>query len=349
MELHRLFSALYTGSSRPEYNMQFVLTSGAALNYAGLRAWASKQESAPEFVLCLDSLLDDNGAASETAKTAEQPYYLHVSKPSKDAAVKAIYDALVAGAKVAGAQLSVMQKKVNVARDEFEWPHEALAVKRFLAATLTRRETPAAAGELLLAKPSLLDRVVPNSATLSRATRIAAEGLARIIYADALKQISEEQPSPVFHGMLAVDTNSLVSWANALASRTRCMPAASQKGSELLQALQGALSPSTIQEWPLAGNEGSQKRPSGLVVEKFDEDDDEVATAPTKVRYVFYSWPLNVNTNVKCVVHSRTPALWDLFMLIFTVGFLFLLYAVLHGFRSTINGAIALFSKPKSE
>jgi len=182
MELHRLFSALYTGNSRPDYNMQFVLTSGAALNYAGLRAWASKQESAPEFVLCLDSLLDDSGAASEAANVAEQQYYLHVSKPgNKDNSVKAIYDALVLGAKTAGAKLNVLQKKVNVAREEFEWPHEALAVKHFLAATLTRLEKPAAAGELLLARPSLLDRVVPNSATLTRAVRIAAEGLLRIV------------------------------------------------------------------------------------------------------------------------------------------------------------------------
>jgi len=351
MELYRLFSALYTSGTRPDYNMQFVLTSGAALNYAGLRSWASKLDTAPEFVLCLDSLLDN----SDRPQDEDGMYYLHVSKPgNKDASVQAVYDKLIAGAKVAGANLEVRQKKVNVARDEFDWPHEALAVKRFLSATLTRCQVPPGVGHMLgadrmlLARSTLFDRVFPNRATLSRATRIAAEGLVRIVYKDALKLAAEEETAPVFQGKLSVNSDRLHSWAHSLSDRSRCMPAASQAGSELVRALQGAMSPSTVQNWILSGKDTAKQGTTGLVVDEVDED--EVATAQSKLRYVFYSWPLNVDTKIKCVVHARTPALWDLFMLIFTAGFLFVLYAVLHGFSQTIKDAVAIFAqKPKEE
>lgn len=351
LELHRVFAALYAApATRPDYNMQFVLTSGAALNYAGLRAWAAQQDPAPDFVLCLDSLLASPAAESESSnkdnsennEEEEDTYYLHVSKPgSKDAAVQAAYDAVVAGARAAGARVAVRQKKVNVARDEFAWPHEALAVKRVLAATLTRARAPAAAH--LLARASLLDRTAPDASTLARATRTAAEALARIVYADTFRALdasssseAEEAPKFFFQGPLAINGTHVAAWAAGLAARGRCMPAASQVGSALVQALQGALAPATVQAWPLPGAQGQQQQQQrgGLVVDD-DGDDDEVATAPARAHYTFYSWPPRAGADVRCIVHARTPALWDLFMLVFTAGFLAALYAAVHRARST--------------
>ena len=362
LELHRVFGALYAAAAtRPDCDMRFVLTAGAALNYAGLRAWAAQQDPAPDFVLCLDSFRGSDDHDNDNDDNDKDTYYLHVSKPgSKDARVQGVYDAVVAGARAAGVRVAVQQKRVNVARDEFEWPHEALAVKRVLAATLTRARAPAA--PRLLARATLLDRTAPAPAALANITRAAAEALARIVYPDTFRALtgastsenaenSENSEEPtLFQGRLAVDEAHVAAWAEALAARGRCMPAASQVGAALVQTLQGALAPAAVQAWPLPGAQGQQQQPGqqrgagGLVVDDGD-DDDEVATAPARVRYTFYSWPPRTGADVRCIAHARTPALWDLFMLVFTAGFLLALHAALHG----VHGTVAALTRAKRD
>ena len=66
-------------SSRPKYNLLFVLSGGGKFNYFGTKGLLEEQDETPllataDYTLCLDSLLSSDDAGG---------LYLHVSKPPK--------------------------------------------------------------------------------------------------------------------------------------------------------------------------------------------------------------------------------------------------------------------------
>jgi len=338
LELLRMFSRLHHASptARPRYNVVFLLASGAPANFAGLAAWLDAQpaETLLEFVLCLDTLA---GGGSDN-----EQLYLHVSKPPKDAAVRRIYDAFTASTKV-----TVVHKKVNVAESEAVWPHEVLAIRRVLGATLSR--LPAPPQGPLLARTSILDRHVPNTTALAAATSVIAESLARLLFPEAA-----ETSAPVFSGKLAPDRTFLEEWAQLLATQARPFPAAAAPKSQVIAALHRAFAATGAETsestWThhasaRADTSAAKTGKAGVAGDEGDEPEKlhAVAFAEPETRPRFYP----TEQPVTIAAHRRAPALWDLYVALGVAATLFALHAALVGPARARQQIAGLFSRTK--
>jgi len=85
LELARLFGKAYSGGENGKsssYNIIFLLTAGAGMNFAGAKQWLSSTDArlldTVEFALCIDSI----GIPGDL--------YLHTSKPLKDATMSKV-------------------------------------------------------------------------------------------------------------------------------------------------------------------------------------------------------------------------------------------------------------------
>lgn len=341
LELLRTFSHLYsTKSSTPAYNLAFVLAGGAPLNWAGLRHWAEHVpiETPVEFALCLDTVTLSGSSSAET-------FYLHVSKPPKDAAIRRFYDAFGNAAKALGLpKLEVIHKKVNVAKPEADWPHEALAMKRILGATLSR--LPAApAAESLLARTSVLDRRAADPAQVARAAQLVGEALARILYPSVA-----ESSGKALAETFAPSEKRLGEWTAALAGTPRTTPAATTDGAPVFESMLHAMKASCVntevdsltyvtskkgarkQAAAAAAAAAAKKRNAGTAKKVSEEDEDDEITMGNDDSVIrFFVTPVGYkNQDLQMTVHRRAPLLWNLYVLLITLGFLAASSAFIH-------------------
>ena len=346
LELLRGFSKLYGAkAATPAYNLAFVLAGGAPLNYAGVRHWAEHipVESPVEFALCLDTITLMNPLRSDLF-TSEK-YYLHISKPPKDAAVARFYNAFERAAKSLGIKnFELVHKKINVAKPEADWPHEALAMKRVLSATLSMLPTPpAGSAESLLARSSIMDRSPASQEKIALASRLIAEALARIVYPRAAELTSDDVT--LIHDDVIGDDVSvrrMTEWSAELAKTARPMPAASSEGSPVFDALlrtmkercadtevddvtyvtskKGARKQAAAEAKKNKKNKGKKND----VTSTFEDDEeDELISDEKDFVMKFYVTPNGFKkADLRMTVHKRAPLLWNLYVLIITVGFL---------------------------
>lgn len=57
LELMRVFSRLYNSASRPDYNLAFLLTGAAKLNYFGTKKWLEEMKESNSKLRCIDGIL----------------------------------------------------------------------------------------------------------------------------------------------------------------------------------------------------------------------------------------------------------------------------------------------------
>lgn len=202
----RTLSKLYANArTQARYNVVFLLSSGAGLNFAGTRHWidssatGSAVRDSLEWVICLDALARAGGEL-----------YLHVSRPSKDPLAARLYDTFAQVATRHNIPFQVVQKKINIAESTAGWEHEIFARRKVLAATLSTFDSSDAR-----AAASLLDKHYDVNA-LSKNTLVLVEALTRLIYVQ-----DEKAPAIVTSLPNATLTQG---WMDTLTSQPRMVP-----------------------------------------------------------------------------------------------------------------------------
>lgn len=132
LELLAVFSRLYaSASTRPKYNMVFLLSTGGRFNYQGSRQWiedhVEKQlEDNVEMVICLDTLGIGNGVV------------MHVSKMPSETAPAGRFFARLKNASPSNRTVEITSKKINLNAETLAWEHERFSIRRLPAFTLSR-------------------------------------------------------------------------------------------------------------------------------------------------------------------------------------------------------------------
>ncbi|XP_047139555.1 BOS complex subunit ncln isoform X1 [Hydra vulgaris] len=297
LELARLFNLLYSEvSTRPKYNLLFLLAGGGKFNYQGTKKWIEQNVESSEisllaeadYVLCIDAIGQGNSLN------------LHVSKPPKEGTQSYL---LVQEFKKVMSDLysdsvfNVVHKKVNLAEDMLDWEHERFSMRRLPAGTFSHYDKPTQRG-------SILDTKI-NSVALERNIRVIAEGLARHIYNLSGKSFSNKLE--IFSGNMALDLDHINSWMNHLLSQPRSQQLIN-KENRLLSAMEEIL----IQYLH------EVKR----IVTKADKKEPE---------FVFYDV-----FESKMSVYSVKPALFDLILAIGIAFYLCIVYIFVENFTVLI-------------
>ncbi|VDK44045.1 unnamed protein product [Anisakis simplex] len=132
LELLAIFSTFYSNvTTKPKYNMIFLLTAGGKFNYQGSRQWIEdhieKQiEDNVEMVICLDTLGKGNGLV------------MHVSKKPTETAPAGRMFTRIKNAKQSNRTIEITSKKINLNAETLAWEHERYSIKRLPAFTLSR-------------------------------------------------------------------------------------------------------------------------------------------------------------------------------------------------------------------
>lgn len=228
LELARLMSSLYSDSrTHPRYNLMFLLTGGAKMNYQGSKKWLEDQidgeNALPQdstYVLCLDSVAGSG------------PLFYHVSKPPKEGSVG---DRFVRSLNVAAEQeepptnVILNHKKINLAEETLAWEHERFSMKRLPAATLSTLKNH----KEFIRNSILDDKDELDISSLARNTRIVAEALGKHIFALNAGKILSSQ--------LGVEEDSLQMWMDYLASQPRSSQLVAYKNNQVVAALKDTL------------------------------------------------------------------------------------------------------------
>uniref|UniRef100_A0A0M3HPJ1 BOS complex subunit NCLN n=1 Tax=Ascaris lumbricoides TaxID=6252 RepID=A0A0M3HPJ1_ASCLU len=135
IELLAIFSTFYSNATtKPKYNMIFLLTAGGKFNYQGSRQWIEdhieKQiEENVEMVICLDTLGKGNGLI------------MHVSKMPSETAPAGRMFARLKTATPPNRTVDITSKKINLNAETLAWEHERYSIRRLPAFTLSRLTT----------------------------------------------------------------------------------------------------------------------------------------------------------------------------------------------------------------
>ncbi|VDK80500.1 unnamed protein product [Litomosoides sigmodontis] len=169
LELLAIFSRFYgSNTTKPKYNMMFLLTAGGKFNYQGSRQWLEEHIDKQtvvnvELVLCIDSVGKDNSLIA------------HVSKmPSETSPVKRFFQ-LLKDAASPNQSIEIVSKKINLNADVLAWEHERFSIQRLPALTLSHFKSHADSGRSsFLDTPSQVDMDVleANVRTISEALLI---------------------------------------------------------------------------------------------------------------------------------------------------------------------------------
>lgn len=201
----RSLSKLYLNArTQARYNVVFLLSSGSHLNFAGTRHWidssatGSAVRDSLDFVICLDGL----GLAGDL--------FLHASRPAKDPAAARLYDTFSTVASRHNINLSVVQKKINIAESASSWEHEIFARRKVLAATLSSSNSPDSRSSLLSSRKNY------SIDALSKNTLFLTEALTRLIY-------NQDSKAPAIVTSLP-NTTLTQGWMNTLIGSPRMVP-----------------------------------------------------------------------------------------------------------------------------
>lgn len=132
LELLAVFSRFYASvTSKPKYNMMFLLSSGGKFNYQGTRQWIEDHiekriEDNIEMVICLDTVGKGSGLV------------MHVSKMPADTTPSGKMFARLKAATPSNRTMEIISKKINLNADVLSWEHERYSIKRLPAFTLSR-------------------------------------------------------------------------------------------------------------------------------------------------------------------------------------------------------------------
>ncbi|GAM23074.1 hypothetical protein SAMD00019534_062490 [Acytostelium subglobosum LB1] len=208
LELSRFFSKLYANAkNQGHHNVLFLLAGGSASNFEGTQRWLEQQPAivtdAIEYVLCLDSI-----------GQAGSDLFLHVSRPPKDNATRQLYGEFTAAATSFGAELHVVQKKINISNPYVYWEHEVFSRKKISAVTVSQRPTATQQQQ----QPVVVAEAPVDIATLKRNIKIVAKALISHIYHN------ERISSGIMSGVFDVNDSFLQSWIDSLQATTRMHP-----------------------------------------------------------------------------------------------------------------------------
>lgn len=198
-----LFSKLYnTMNTSPKYRLMFLLSeSGLFLNFQGMKKWLDTnldeniQIQNPEFVLCLDSVGQNN---------VDQNLYMHVSKPPKDGtAINNFYKQLkIVSQQYGNHTLEGVHKKINLADTLLAWEHERFSMKRIPAFTISSLRSHKDS-----LRTTMFDENIDRQAEIvQNLGKIIAESLARYIY--------NIQDGEIFSNSMDIQVNTVKPWLN---------------------------------------------------------------------------------------------------------------------------------------
>jgi hypothetical protein len=205
IELARIFSSLYLRSgTEGKYNILFVLTSGAHLNYEGTKTWLNNLDSrlkeTIEFALCLDSL----GGGNEL--------YLHVSRLAKNEQNQKFYVLMNETAQRMEIPLSFIQKKIKLDDDTVYWEHEQFSRNKVISGTLSARPSAVAPFDRINSYDTLPSL---KADTLQRNVRFLAEVLVHHIYD------RHDLPYDLISSLVSADGYSLATWTKTFQEYAR--------------------------------------------------------------------------------------------------------------------------------
>lgn len=198
-----LFSKLYnTMNTSPKYRLMFLLSeSGLFLNFQGMKKWLDTnldeniQIQNPEFVLCLDSIGQNN---------LDQNLYMHVSKPPKDGtAINNFYKQLkIVSQQYGNHSLEGVHKKINLADILLAWEHERFSMKRIPAFTVSSLRSHKDS----LRTTMFNENIDRQAEIVQNLGKIIAESLARYIY--------NIQDGEIFTNSMDIQVNTVKPWLN---------------------------------------------------------------------------------------------------------------------------------------
>eukprot|EP00727_Mastigamoeba_balamuthi_P013275 m51a1_g8570 putative nicalin precursor (584) ;mRNA; f:192931-194886 len=329
---------LASAQARPPCHVAFVLAAGAPLNHAGVARWldALPVDTTLELALVLGP---GAAAAAEGA-----PLYLHVSKPArKDPAAARAYAALEAAALRHGVALGVVHRRVNVAAAAVAWPHEHVALRRALGATLS-----AAPSREALVPCSAAERAAPNASAVARTVAVVADALAGLAFPAAAAPRARE----ALLAAAAADGGFAAAWSADVGRAPRAVAYHTAREGPLVQTLRralGAAAGEAVEDafaYAAAAAAMEARRPRA---DEGDEGDDEdeggkgrgaaATRAAERVRF----WSVEEGTTMTASVAA--PAAWNACLSLATVAALGALYTALNGAAATA-AELALFLRP---
>lgn len=219
LTLMRLFKSLYQNpSTRPSFNLLFLLTGGGGLDFMGLKDWLSTADTRTlnsiDFVISLDEL---------SGLLTEGNLYLHYSKPTKDPHAQKWYTRFEEAAKQEGVSLTKVHKKINLASPYMAWEHEHVAQNKLIGATLSgRREA-----DNPMTRSSILDRSeIVNRDVVIKAVRILCNVLASRMEEDEASTNLKSNPffANLTHSLPGAGEGFLRKWLNTMVQAPRMAP-----------------------------------------------------------------------------------------------------------------------------
>lgn len=179
LELARLFSKLYSApKSQARANIVFLLTAGGKLSFLGSKKWIEEQLDNSEnrflsdaiFTMSLDSLGDPEN---------QNGLYMHVSKAPKEKSPAAnFYKSILESGERRSRNVSMVNKKINLADETLAWEHERFAFRRLPAFTISAANT-----HKKWNRASILDTCEKfQFDTLVQNIEIISEGLTNLVF-----------------------------------------------------------------------------------------------------------------------------------------------------------------------
>ena len=226
IELARIFSSLYNqAGTEGSYNILFVVTSGAQLNYPSTNFWINQLDSRLreniEYVFCLDSI----GRANDL--------FYHVSKISKNPTIQRLYNVMNKTAQRMDIPFKFVQKKINLEDEVVYWEHEQFSKARILSGTLSGLPTALAPFDRLSSHDTS-DKI--DSALLKRNIHFLAEVLVHHLYDH------HSTDSNLLDSLIAEPNElALSSWISTLGSHPR-MAGFIEEEDSLFHSVQDSLS-----------------------------------------------------------------------------------------------------------
>ncbi|XP_067932697.1 BOS complex subunit ncln-like [Watersipora subatra] len=214
LELMRVFSRLFHSSSRPNYNLVFLLSGSGKLNYFGTKKWLEEMKDSNKFpylnevesVVCLDSI---GGDVSKL--------YVHISKPPKAGSANAnILESLKKVAAVQGLSVEIVHKKIFLGDPQLAWEHEQFAMNKLTGMTLSTFDSHRSPY-----RTSVLDsRSRVKAEHLTEKVQVIGEAICQHMFSVPSQNFSEASVN-ILSEDLAVQRSMVTAWLDLLTSESR--------------------------------------------------------------------------------------------------------------------------------
>jgi len=277
-----------------------------------------------EFVLVLDQI-----------SSPSDKLYFHVNRLSKDEKTQRLYNHFTNTARRGGVDFEIVSKKTPDTTAPStpgplsppQWEHELFYRRKIASATISTRPT---SSHGLFQDSDIFDtKTKVDLKSLERNVRIIGEALARHLYNLQQNEVS------VFEGPTDVSSEHIQSWFDTLVSVPRMSPFLPQDA-PILAGFQKAFehytygSRARTTEEPTEDSEGSGSR---FEVQSFKYDGE----------YQFYG-----GSKLTMAVYKVKPFLFEVFLSICIVSYLFCLYFVIKGPKEA-RAQFEEFLKPQAD